>query len=52
MSLIEIKVAPLQPLAAKEIKQEAWNKHCFPFAISVNIKNDKLIIIINNNNEY
>ena len=30
--------------AAKVIKQETLNKHCSPFAISVNIKNDKLII--------
>ena len=30
--------------AAKAIKQETLNKHCSPFAISVNIKNDKLII--------
>ena len=30
--------------AAKAIKQEACDKRCSPFAISVNIKNDKLII--------
>ena len=29
--------------AAKAIKQETLNKHCSPFAISVNIKNDKSI---------
>ena len=30
--------------AAKAIKQETCDKRCSPFAISVNIKNDKLII--------
>jgi len=30
--------------AAKTIKQETLNKHCSPFAISVNIKIDKLTI--------
>lgn len=30
--------------AAKAIKQETLNKHCSPFAISVNIKIDKLTI--------
>lgn len=30
--------------AAKAIKQETLNKHCSPFAISVNIINDKLTI--------